>query len=341
MVELRKYSLHGEHHMNTFTQPVSQKSNIRTFVLLVIGLLAAFSAQWLGVFMFPVYALSTALIAFAPLNAGGKGLRLTCMIAGLIIPCCMIPASFFIGNGILSFTLFIPVASLLIIFVSDKKRMNRTATIISISVFVAVFIALSVILVIYGLYSSLSKDVFLDIQSKLTDSEWLIDYLSEVNPDVATNEVWLSVTDEILSDIFNLFVWFAPAILAFVALAYAWMTTAVYRFFAVVRQDGTTRDYSAWNITMSGVSAVVFLAAILCSFLSSYSDVDVFYVVSSNIAYILMPGFVYFGLKHSSVFWSFLCIFIMFWSFTGAITLLSLSGAFAAITISFRNRQKT
>ena len=32
---------------------------------------------------------------------------------------------------------------------------------------------------------------------------------------------------------------------------------------------------------------------------------------------------------------------IMFWSFTGAITLLSLSGAFAAITISFRNRQKT
>ena len=169
----------------------------------------------------------------------------------------------------------------------------------------------------------------------------LIDYLSEVNPDVATNEVWLSVTDEILSDIFNLFVWFAPAILAFVALAYAWMTTAVYRFFAVVRQDETTRDYSAWNITMSGVSAVVFLAAILCSFLSSYSDVDVFYVVSSNIAYILMPGFVYFGLKHSSVFWSFLCIFIMFWSFTGAITLLSLSGAFAAITISFRNRQKT
>lgn len=319
--------------MNNYNPSAGRKSNIKACLLLVLGLLLAFLGLNVGIFMFLLYAIAAALIAFAALNAADARRRVVFIVAGAALLCCLIPAAVFAGNGIiLSITLTVPAVTVVFLYIGDKKRLGRTQVILMIAAFLAFVIIAVVISVIYVMYSSVGREALKDIHSKLTDPAWVIEYYTNALPGVDASQISEVLTEEYLSDLFNTTVWFAPTLIAFISLLFAWIATAIYRFLALAHQDETTPDYAAWSVTMSGVSAVVFLVAFLLSFLSSYSDVGVFYVATANIMYMLLPGFIYLGIRNSSQFLLFFCVMLLFLAPAYAFVLIALSGAFKALS---------
>lgn len=204
----------------------------------------------------------------------------------------------------LSVALFTPALLIVVLFVtvSIKYCFSRTAGIAFISVGIAIPVAAALLIALWNFKGSISSDA---VRSALDDGRaWLTNYIKDAvslmtgllpegaQSSSATAELFSDQNiEELVTSLFNI----VPAISVITISAAAFAVQRLTYIFISASGEGKRITQSMGLFRMSAVSGVLFILAVLVSFISSRIDSDTsqfISLVSGNLYLILMPGLV-------------------------------------------------